>query len=165
MAQHDDARLTDLARQLSAALVSHHLRLATAESCTGGWIAKILTDLPGSSDWYEGGWVTYSNGLKERLLGVRRETLDGYGAVSAETVAEMVSGALAHGDCDRSIAVSGIAGPSGGSPEKPVGLVWIGWGAREGEPEIERFDFAGDREAVRRAAVAAALRGMRDRLC
>ncbi len=138
--------------------------VVTAESCTGGWIAKTLTDLPGSSAWFDAGVVTYSYGAKEALLGVNPRTLERTGAVSEETVLEMVSGALARFGAGMAVAVTGIAGPSGGTPEKPVGTVWIGWKRRGGYARAKLFHFAGDREAVRRQTVAAALAGIRETL-
>ncbi|HEX5961635.1 MAG TPA: CinA family protein [Rhodanobacteraceae bacterium] len=135
--------------------------LATAESCTGGWIAKLLTDIPGSSAWFQGGAVTYSNGLKQALLGVTAATLERHGAVSRECALEMVAGALVRLDASIAVAVTGVAGPMGGTPDKPVGTVWIAWQRRGGAARVEAFHFDGDRDAVRRRAVAAALEGIR----
>jgi nicotinamide-nucleotide amidase len=134
----------------------------TAESCTGGWIAKLITDVPGSSAWFERGFVTYSDIAKQEMLGVRETTLAAHGAVSAATVQEMALGALANSHAQVAVAVSGIAGPDGGSPEKPVGLVWLGWALEHGPAQCRRQVFPGDREAVRRQAVAAALQGLLD---
>ncbi len=134
--------------------------MCTAESCTGGWIAKTLTDLAGSSAWFDCGMVAYSYEAKQALLGVRPQTLEKEGAVSRETVIEMVSGALVTSAATLAVAVTGIAGPGGGTPDKPVGTVWIGWKRRGGYPEAEVFHFDGDREAVRRQTVAAALAGL-----
>jgi nicotinamide-nucleotide amidase len=159
-----DAELMAWATQVAFDAQRHQLMLATAESCTGGWIAKALTDLSGSSAWFEGGVVSYSNTLKEAVLGVRRETLERFGAVSEETVLEMVSGALHRFGAGAAVAVTGVAGPTGGSPEKPVGTVWIGWERRGGEARARLFHFAGDREAVRRQTVAAALVGIGEML-
>lgn len=158
-----DAELLDLAQTIAADFTQRKATLVTAESCTGGWIAKTLTDIAGSSAWFEGGVVAYSYEAKEALLGVRPETLEQHGAVSRETVIEMVSGALARFGATVAVAVTGIAGPSGGTPDKPVGTVWIGWKRRGGYARTELFHFAGDRDAVRRQTVAAALRGL-DRL-
>ncbi|GLQ94231.1 CinA family protein [Dyella acidisoli] len=155
-----DVQLGALATRIAAAMQQHRLMLAAAESCTGGWIAKTLTDLSGSSAWFEAGVVSYSNEAKMSLLGVRRETLERSGAVSEETVLEMVSGALDRLHADVAVAVTGIAGPTGGTPEKPVGTVWIGWRRRGGAARAQLFHFAGDREAVRRQTVAAALEGV-----
>lgn len=155
-----DRVLNEIAQTIAAILIQRGEMLATAESCTGGWIAKALTDLSGSSAWFECGAVTYSNEAKESLLGVRAETLLRHGAVSRETVIEMVVGALGRFGATVAVAVTGIAGPTGGTPEKPVGTVWIGWKRRGGETQAERFHFDGDREAVRRKTVAAALQGV-----
>lgn len=154
--------LHKLACEVGAILQTQGRVLATAESCTGGWIAKAITDIPGSSLWFERGFVTYSNEAKRDLLGVRETTLKAYGAVSAETVAEMAVGALAHSCADVAVAVSGIAGPDGGSPDKPVGTVWLGWAVRSGATHTRHYAFSGDREAVRRQAVFAALEGVLD---
>ena len=156
----DDAALGELAQRLGQSLKSHYLMLVTAESCTGGWIAKTMTDIAGSSDWFDCGLAAYSYEAKQALLGVRPQTLEEHGAVSRETVLEMVSGALVHSGASISVAVTGIAGPGGGTPDKPVGTVWIGWKRRGGYPRAEVFHFHGDREAVRRQTVAAALRGL-----
>ncbi|HET6555045.1 MAG TPA: CinA family protein [Dyella sp.] len=155
-----DAELKELAEQIAAAALQQRLMLVTAESCTGGWIAKTLTDLPGSSAWFDAGVVTYSYEAKEALLGVNPRTLERTGAVSEETVLEMVSGALARFGAGMAVAVTGIAGPSGGTPEKPVGTVWLGWKRRGGYAHARLFHFDGDREAVRRQTVAAALSGV-----
>jgi nicotinamide-nucleotide amidase len=136
------------------------LMLVTAESCTGGWIAKTATEVAGSSDWFDCGMVAYSYEAKQAMLGVRPETLEQFGAVSRETVVEMVSGALVHSGASVAVAVTGIAGPGGGTPDKPVGTVWIAWKRRGGYPAAELFHFGGDREAVRRQTVAAALDGL-----
>ncbi len=138
----------------------HHLMLVTAESCTGGWIAKTVTDVAGCSDWFECGLAAYSYEAKQALLGVRPETLMEHGAVSRETAVEMVSGALIHSGASLAVAVTGIAGPSGGTEDKPVGTVWIGWKRRGGYPRAEVFNFDGDREAVRRQTVEAAINGL-----
>jgi nicotinamide-nucleotide amidase len=159
-----DAELLALAGAASAEIQKRNLMLVTAESCTGGWIAKTLTDLPGSSAWFGAGVVTYSYEAKEALLGVNPRTLEHAGAVSEETVLEMVSGALARFGAGVAVAVTGIAGPSGGTPDKPVGTVWIGWKRRGGYGHAQLFHFPGDREAVRRQTVAAALIGVRKAL-
>ncbi len=156
----DDKALEALARHLGERLLAAGRMAATAESCTGGWIAKTLTDIAGSSAWFDRGFVTYTNAAKQDLLGVRADTLATQGAVSEATVREMVAGALARSRADVAVAVSGIAGPGGGSPEKPVGTVWLAFGARGGPARAERFRFDGDREAVRRQAVARALQGL-----
>jgi nicotinamide-nucleotide amidase len=158
------AALDELTHRLGDALQNRGLSLVTAESCTGGWIAKLITDIPGSSAWFERGFVTYSNAAKQELLGVPREVLDRHGAVSAETVTAMARGALARSHARVAVAVSGIAGPDGGSSDKPVGTVWLGWALTDGTLRTEHFRFSGDREAVRRQAVAAALFGLLDLL-
>jgi nicotinamide-nucleotide amidase len=158
---HDDAELHLLAAAIAELLLARGLTLVSAESCTGGWIAKVLTDVPGSSAWFECGVVAYSYEAKESLLGVQAHTLERAGAVSQETAAEMVSGALARYGASVAVAVTGIAGPSGGTPDKPVGTVWIGWKRRGGYARTGMFHFDGDREAVRRSTVAAALDGVR----
>ncbi|HEY0178731.1 MAG TPA: CinA family protein [Dokdonella sp.] len=156
-----DAMLREQAQTIADCLLARGQSLVTAESCTGGWIAKALTDVAGSSLWFECGVVAYSYQAKEALLGVRPQTLERTGAVSRETVVEMVSGALARYGAGVAIAVTGVAGPSGGTPEKPVGTVWIGWKRRGGYAQSELFHFDGDRDAVRRRTVAAALDGVR----
>ncbi|AGG89716.1 MULTISPECIES: CinA family protein [Gammaproteobacteria] len=159
-----DAELLALAGEVASEVQRCRLMLVTAESCSGGWIAKTLTDLPGSSAWFDAGVVTYSYEAKEALLGVNPRTLEHTGAVSEETVLEMVSGALARFGAGVAVAVTGIAGPSGGTPDKPVGTVWIGWKRRGGYGHAQLFHFPGDREAVRRQTVAAALIGLRKTL-
>lgn len=160
--------MTDSGLRLLAETVGERMRaarqtLVTAESCTGGWIAKTVTDLAGSSDWFDCGIVAYSYEAKQALLSVNPLTLETHGAVSRETVIEMVSGALIHSGASVAIAVTGIAGPGGGTSDKPVGTVWIGWKRRGGYPRAELFRFDGDREAVRRQTVAAALEGLASR--
>ncbi|GAB2559006.1 CinA family protein [Rhodanobacter koreensis] len=159
-----DAELLALAAEVATEVQRCRLMLVTAESCTGGWLAKTLTDLPGSSAWFDAGVVTYSYEAKEALLGVNPRTLEHTGAVSEETVLEMVSGALARFGAGVAVAVTGIAGPSGGTPDKPVGTVWVGWKRRGGYGHARMFHFPGDREAVRRQTVAAALIGLRKTL-
>jgi len=156
-----DAQLEQRARAVAELLLARGQSMVAAESCTGGWIAKVLTDVPGSSHWFECGVVAYSYEAKEALLGVRPQTLERTGAVSQETAIEMVSGALARYGATVAVAVTGVAGPSGGTPDKPVGTVWIGWKRRGGYAHAELFHFDGDREAVRRQTVAAALDGVR----
>ncbi len=154
--------LTDLAAQLGEVLDRQGRILTTAESCTGGWIAKVITDVPGSSGWFEHGFVSYSNAAKQELLGVTPATLEQHGAVSAETVAEMAQGALRHSRADLAVAVSGVAGPDGGSLDKPVGTVWLAWVVRDGSVRTQRQVFPGDRKAVRRQTVIMALKGLLD---
>ncbi len=153
-----------LAATLGRALESRELKVATAESCTGGLVAGAITDVAGSSAWFERGFVTYSNEAKIDLLGVRAETLATHGAVSEETAREMVAGALARSSADLAVAVTGIAGPSGGTPQKPVGLVWLAWAGRGGPVASAARLFSGDRAAVREATVVAALQGLVDLL-
>ncbi|KGM52635.1 damage-inducible protein CinA [Lysobacter concretionis Ko07 = DSM 16239] len=157
-----DTALQRLAGQVAKAALQHHHRLVTAESCTGGWIAKTLTDIPGSSEWFECGMAAYSYEAKQAMLGVQASTLEEHGAVSRETAIEMVSGALVHSGGSLAVAVTGIAGPGGGTEDKPVGTVWIAWKRRGGYPTALVFHFDGDREAVRRQTVAAALHGLLD---
>jgi nicotinamide-nucleotide amidase len=146
---------------LSEAVLQHHRRagtkLATAESCTGGAIAAALTEIAGSSDVFERGFVTYSNEAKSELLGVPAALIATHGAVSQEVAAAMVEGALAHSRADVAVSVTGIAGPGGATPTKPVGLVYIGYLRRGAAPAVERHVFAGDRAAVRGASVKRAL--------
>lgn len=155
-----DAQLREQAQALGERLRASRESLVTAESCTGGWIAKCLTDIPGSSDWFDCGLVVYSYEAKQGLLGVRPQTLEEYGAVSRETAIEMVSGALVSSGASVAVAVTGIAGPGGGSVDKPVGTVWVAWKRRGGYAHAQVFHFEGDREAVRRRTVGKALAGI-----
>jgi nicotinamide-nucleotide amidase len=149
-----------LAEQVGTALKAQGMMLATAESCTGGGIAQALTDISGSSAWFERGFVTYANDAKIEMLGVQQSTLDAHGAVSEATVREMAIGALAHSHAHISLAVSGVAGPTGGTAEKPVGTVWFGWAFRDGEVYTHLHHLAGDRAAVREQSVEIALNGV-----
>ncbi|MDX1455796.1 MAG: CinA family protein [Gammaproteobacteria bacterium] len=142
---------------LGEGLVQKAWRLATAESCTGGGIARVLTDLSGSSAWFEGGIVAYSNEMKMNLLGVPAELLAAEGAVSEAVARAMARGALAASGADLAVAVTGIAGPDGGSKEKPVGTVWFAWAGRD-KTETDRQQFEGDRQAVREATIEHAIR-------
>lgn len=157
----DDARLASLAHEVAQGMRVAGRRLVTAESCTGGWLAKCLTDIAGSSQWFERGYVTYSNAAKEQALGVAPEVLTTFGAVSRQSAEQMAAGALHAGGADLAVAITGIAGPDGGTAAKPVGLVWIALAMRlDGgaiQSRAEEHRFTGDREAVRRASVAAAL--------
>lgn len=155
-----DSRLVE---QIAERLLARGEWLATAESCTGGLLAKRCTDLAGSSGWFERGLVSYSNRAKQELLGVPAAVLDAYGAVSRETVLAMAGGLIARAPVQHAIAVSGIAGPGGGSADKPVGLVWIAWASTAGN-DARVFQFAGPREAVREQAAEAALAGLLARL-
>jgi nicotinamide-nucleotide amidase len=151
-----DADLEALASKLGGALTARGWRLAAAESCTGGWIAKALTDVAGSSQWFEGGVVAYSNAAKIGLLGVPGEVLAAHGAVSEPVVQAMAEGARSRFAADLAVAVSGIAGPQGGTENKPVGTVHFAWAAPGGVTAARRI-YAGGREAVRRQTVALAL--------
>ena len=153
-----------IVREVFDALESQKVMLATAESCTGGMIASALTDIAGSSPVFDRGFVTYSNAAKIAMLGVSAETLKRHGAVSQETALEMAAGALLHSDAHIAVSVTGIAGPGGGSPEKPVGLVWFGIAGLGMPPAAQMHQFAGDRAAIRAAAVDAALELVRARL-
>lgn len=159
----NDTRLLVLASEVGTALQQRGARIATAESCTGGGVAQALTEVPGSSNWFECGLVTYSNRSKQQLLGVPKTLLDRYGAVSEETVCAMAAGVLQRTEATLAVAVSGIAGPSGGTPEKPVGTVWLAWSTRDGVlTKTAQLLLPGDRRQVRRLAVEAALRGVLD---
>lgn len=160
MAHPTDAELHAAAARLGERLRAGRQMLVTAESCTGGWIAKAVTDVPGSSSWFDCGMAAYSYEAKQAMLGVNPLTLEVHGAVSRECVVEMVSGALVHSGASVAVAVTGIAGPTGGTDDKPVGTVWIAWKRRGGYPIAEKFGFDGDRDAVRRQTVAAALHGL-----
>jgi len=151
---------SSLARRVGARLKRRGLMLATAESCTGGWIAQAITAIPGSSDWFDRGFVTYSNEAKRELLGVRARTLSRHGAVSVNTAREMAAGALRRSRAQLAIAVTGIAGPAGGTPEKPVGMVCFAWARKNGTTRSAVRRFGGSRDSVRRQSVAAALRGL-----
>jgi len=152
-----DVELASFSRSLGERLRVKRRKLALAESCTGGWIAKCVTDVTGSSQWFERGFVAYSNRAKQDLLGVAAQTLLQFGAVSPQVAAEMVEGALLRSSADLALAVTGIAGPDGGSGDKPVGLVWFAWRIRGRDLKVMEQRFAGDREAVRRRAVGYAL--------
>jgi len=149
-----------LAAQVGALLKSHGLMLATAESCTGGGVAQAITEIAGSSAWFDRGFVTYSNLAKQQMLGVSEATLKQHGAVSEATVREMTAGALQHSAAQVALAVSGIAGPDGGTAEKPVGTVWFAWGLKNGETHAQRYQLSGNRAEVREQAVCIALQGV-----
>lgn len=157
----ESVQITGLVSKLADALLAKRLRLATAESCTGGWISQELTALAGSSQWFECGFVTYSNEAKQSMLDVPSDILESsdIGAVSEQTVRAMTAGAILHSRANLAVAVSGVAGPEGGSQEKPVGTVCIAW-QWESKVLSQRFQFLGGREAVRRATVVAALEGL-----
>ena len=154
-----DEALYRLATRLGRALKRRDLMIATAESCTGGWIGQAITMVPGSSEWFERGFVTYTYISKREMLGVSPRTLARHGAVSEQVVKEMASGALARSHAQVAIAISGVAGPSGGTPDKPVGTVCVAWAVKRGPLAVETRRFRGDRDAVRRRSVAHALRG------
>jgi nicotinamide-nucleotide amidase len=156
-----DQDLEVLAQKLARALQVRGWRVATAESCTGGWIAKALTDVPGSSQWFDGGIVSYSNAAKAAVLGVPNDVLAAHGAVSEATVRAMADGARQRFDVPLAVAVSGVAGPGGGSPDKPVGTVWFAWAGPSGVSTARR-QFLGGRESVRRQSVALALERLVD---
>jgi nicotinamide-nucleotide amidase len=159
-----EQELRDLAEQLGECMVSKGMKLASAESCTGGWLAKVITDIPGSSAWFVASVVSYSNEAKQSLLAVSSDTLAEFGAVSGDTVLEMSDGLFAHTDADVAVSISGIAGPDGGSHDKPVGLVWLSWGKRDKSVFANAYNFDGDREAVRRQSVKQALENLLDLL-
>lgn len=159
-----EQELRGLAEQLGECMTSKGMKLASAESCTGGWLAKIITDIPGSSAWFVGSVVSYSNEAKQSLLGVSADTLSEFGAVSGDTVLEMSDGLFAQTDADVAVSISGIAGPGGGSDDKPVGLVWLSWGKRDKSVFANSFNFDGDREEVRRQSVQQALENLLDLL-
>ncbi|HRP22394.1 MAG TPA: nicotinamide-nucleotide amidohydrolase family protein [Thauera sp.] len=155
-----DIELDALAQRVGRTLAAHGWRLATAESCTGGWVAEAVTAISGSSAWFDRGFVTYSNEAKMDMLGVSARTLGEHGAVSEATVVEMAAGALSRSLADVAVAVSGVAGPSGGTAAKPVGMVCLAWAARDGVSRVLTAHFDGEREAVRRQAVIHALEGV-----
>ena len=155
-----DQELEEAGNCLGERLLRAARTIATAESCTGGWVAKVLTDRAGSSGYVLGGLVTYSNETKQGLLGVSRKSLDEHGAVSEPVVREMVAGALAATGADIAVAISGVAGPGGGSEEKPVGTVWFAWGSSPATTVAVVKHFEGDRDQVRRQSVLFALQGV-----
>ena len=156
-----DEALAEAGTQLADVLKQRELTIATAESCTGGWVAKVLTDRAGSSSYVLAGLVTYSNDAKRGLLGVTELSLGEHGAVSEPVVREMVAGALAATGADVAVAISGVAGPGGGSDDKPVGTVWFAWGRSAADTEAVVEQFQGDRDQVRRQAVLYVLQGVR----
>lgn len=152
--------LETLARAVSHELKHQGLMLVTAESCTGGWLAQIMTSVAGSSEWFERGFVAYTNLAKREMLGVKTTILSRYGAVSEQAARAMAEGALTHSHAQVAIAITGIAGPSGGTPEKPVGTVCLAWAGKKRDTLGSKKIFSGDREGVRRQAVTAALQGV-----
>ena len=160
MARVSNEELHRLASELGNKLKARDWMLATAESCTGGWVGHLITAIPGSSSWYERGFITYANAAKTEMLGVPAETLAAYGAVSEETASAMAAGALAHSHAQATLAITGIAGPGGATSQKPVGLVCYGWALADGTLISSTCRLDGDREEIRSRAVAAALRGL-----
>jgi nicotinamide-nucleotide amidase len=152
--------IENLAIQIGIALKSHGLVLATAESCTGGAVASAITDIAGSSEWFERGFITYSNEAKREMLGVAQDTLTRYGAVSEAVVREMVAGALYHSHAQVALAVSGIAGPAGGMPDKPVGTVWFAWGIKGRQCVARLHHLSGNRAEIRMQSVCIAFQGV-----
>lgn len=153
-----------LTEQLGNQLMAHKLMLVTAESCTGGGLAEMITQVPGSSAWFERGYITYSNDAKREMLGIDLDTLESYGAVSEQTACAMVEGALSHSHAQVAVAITGIAGPDGGTEEKPVGTVCLAW-YREGQQvQSTKIHFDGDRQQVRQQACLLALQGLIDLL-
>ncbi|HMW17395.1 MAG TPA: nicotinamide-nucleotide amidase [Accumulibacter sp.] len=160
MSTHDAHSLETLAAEVGRLLQANGQRLATAESCTGGWVGQCLTAVAGSSAWFERGFITYSNAAKTELLDVAEQTLAAHGAVSEATAAEMAQGALRHSHADWALSITGIAGPTGGSPGRPVGTVCFAWVVTDGQTITETRHFDGDRQNIRAQAVAHALRGL-----
>lgn len=158
----NDAQLRQLSQRIGEQLKARKATVTTAESCTGGWIAKVFTDISGSSTWFECSFVTYSNQAKQQMVGVQAATLAQYGAVSEQTVREMATGACQAAVTEYGIAVSGIAGPDGGTAEKPVGTVWFAIAGPDGHVLAQRQHFAGDRDRVRRQSVSWALQMLLD---
>ncbi len=156
------AEIDRLAADVGGVLLDRGMKLATVESCTGGWIAQTVTDIAGSSAWFERGFVTYSNEAKQELVGVQADTLSAYGAVSREVAVEMALGGIECSRADVAVSVTGIAGPDGGTIKKPVGTVWIAWANRDGLSEAIGHRFQGDRRAVREASVQQALLGLKN---
>jgi len=156
--------ITVMAQKMGRVARRRGVMIATAESCTGGGIAAAITRVPGSAKWFDRGFVTYHNLAKHQMLGVREATLHRYGAVSEAVARQMAAGALRRSQADVSVSVTGIAGPGGGSKEKPVGTVWFAWAAKGGEVQSRMFRFKGDRYEVRRQTVAMALQGIIDLL-
>ncbi len=150
-------RLDELARELGSLLLERNSAVVTVESCTGGFIAEVLTRIPGSSAWFERGFVTYSNSAKQDLVGVREDSLLRNGAVSRVVAREMAIGGIQASCADIAVSVTGIAGPDGGTDDKPVGTVWIAWAHRTGQVAEQKFLFPGDRQQVRAASVESAL--------
>ncbi len=162
MDEENTEAVHELAARVGEALKGRGAMLATAESCTGGWVAQAVTSVAGSSSWFERGFVTYSNRAKQEMLGVAAATLEAHGAVSEEVVREMALGALAHSAAQVSVAITGIAGPEGGTPDKPVGMVWLAWARTGGAVDCRVRHYTGDRREVRQQAVRDGLHGILD---
>ena len=160
----DDLMLQDLAIKASVALAQQGLLLATAESCTGGWLGQTITSIDGSSSWYDRGNITYATASKHEMLGVSTSTLEQYGAVSEQTASEMAAGVITHSHAQVAVSITGIAGPDGGTAEKPVGMVCFAWMMKDGLAWAETRYFTGSREEIRRQSVAEALQGVIDLL-
>ena len=158
-AQADDA-LDALARRVARALKTKGLMLSTAESCTGGMVSQVLTSMAGSSEWFERGFVTYSNLSKRELLNVSTNTIARFGAVSEQAARDMAEGALANSEAQVAVAITGVAGPTGGTPEKPVGTVWFAWAGKDRDTVTASAQYEGDRDAVRHQATGRALAGL-----
>jgi len=155
-----DQDLSDLAARVGENLTQRGWMLVTAESCTGGWVGQAVTAVAGSSIWYDRGFITYSNRSKCEMLGVQPALLDQFGAVSPQTAQAMVTGALSRSHAQIGLAITGIAGPAGGTAEKPVGMVCFAWASKDGSVQHETHHFKGNRESIRRSAVTTALRGI-----
>jgi nicotinamide-nucleotide amidase len=160
----EDQLLCQLSENVGRALSARGLMLATAESCTGGWVGQVMTMIPGSSEWYERGFITYTYLSKMEMLGVQSGTLDAFGAVSEQTALEMSRGALERSRAHVALSITGVAGPGGGTPDKPVGTVCFGWSFLDGRNHVETLCFPGDRDAVRRQTVHHTLTRLLDQL-
>ena len=160
----DDLMLQDLAIKVGVALAQQGLLLATAESCTGGLLGQTITSIAGSSSWYDRGFITYATGSKHEMLGVSNSTLEQYGAVSEQTASEMAAGVITHSHAQVAVSITGIAGPDGGTAEKPVGMICFAWMMKDGLACAETRYFTGYREEIRRRSVAEALQGVIDLL-
>lgn len=156
----DDQTLHDLAKQVGLALTQQGLMLASAESCTGGWLGQIITSIPGSSAWYQSGFITYTANSKQKMLGISTKTLKECGEVSEQIAREMAHGVVARSGAHVSVSITGIAGPGGGTKEKPVGMVCFAWEVKDNHLRSETRHFSGDREAVRQQSVAVAMQGL-----
>lgn len=152
--------ITELVAEIAQLFKKNQLKLAVAESCTGGGLAYELTSIPGSSEWFERGFVTYSNAAKQEMLGVNAATLEQFGAVSEEVAQEMAEGVLKHSQAHISVAITGIAGPDGGTPQKPVGTVWIAWSGDDFPTTAQLYHLMGDRASIRKQAIHLALEGL-----